>query len=233
MSGVAAERPSLAERVARRSGVNRASVDVVLAAHAVPPAAVRAAARTLSVRRLRVVGHKVGVPSAGPFDRTFRLPLGVVMAVGPNLRGKTSLLEAITLCLRGTPRELQPDVAGWLQAIECDVELNGKLLGFRIKLSGGAVTSGYVYEAQNETELERVPAPGTRVLLEAASAQEYADEVEALMLDRLGLEPILNVTKGDVNTHGWPTYFGALYPPSGGEKILLGVPRWPGWRAGC
>ena len=125
MSGVASERPSLAERVARRSRVDRARVDTVLAAHAVPVVAVPAAARSLRVLRVRLAGSKVGVPSAGPFDHTFRLPTGVLMAVAPNLRGKTSLLEIITLCLRGTPRELQPDVLGWLRSVECDVEATG------------------------------------------------------------------------------------------------------------
>ena len=230
MSGVASERPSLAERVARRSRVDRARVDTVLAAHAVPVVAVPAAARSLRVLRVRLAGSKVGVPSAGPFDHTFRLPTGVLMAVAPNLRGKTSLLEVITLCLRGTPRELQPDVLGWLRSVECDVVLNGNFLAFRLGLSGGVVTSGCVYQAEAAADLEReLPGPRTRKLLEATTAQEYASEVEALMLDRLGLEPIFNAVKGeDLQTHGWPSYFGAIYPPTGGDKVLLGPTAWGG-----
>ena len=135
MPADAYERPSLAERVAQRSGVDRARVDALLAAHAVPAVTVPAAARSLRILRMRLIGTKIGVPSAGPFDRTFNLQAGLVMAVAPNFRGKTSLLEIFTLCLRGTPRELQPDVRGWLQSVECDVELIGRFLGFHLELS--------------------------------------------------------------------------------------------------
>lgn len=96
----------LVDAVATRAGVDVAVVHEVLAAHGIATAAVPTAHRSLRVARLRLHGTKTGVPNAGPFDRTLTLPTGVVMAVGPNLRGKTSLLELITLCLRGTPREL-------------------------------------------------------------------------------------------------------------------------------
>jgi hypothetical protein len=220
------ERPPLAERVAKRSGVDRARVDTALAAHAVPVVAVPTAVRSLRVLRVRLVGNKIGVSSAGPFDRTFELPTGVVMAVAPNLRGKTSLLEVITLCLRGTPRELQHDVLGWLHSVECDVELNGNFFGFRIRLSSGSITSARVYQAQSEAQLAtHLLGTAARKLVDATSAEEYSAEVEALMLDRLGLEPIVNTTSRSddgVQTHGWPSYFSALYPPSGGEKVLIG-----------
>jgi hypothetical protein len=224
MTGMVSERPSLSERVAKRSGADRARVDVVLAAHAVPVVAIPAAARSLQVLRIRLVGVKVGVPSAGPFDHTFRLPAGVIMAVAPNFRGKTSILEIVTLCLRGAPRELQSDVLGWLRAVECDVQLNGQFLAFRLGLSDGAINSGLVYQAASQADLEeQVPENPIRKLLEATTAEEYAAEVEALMLDRLGLEPIVNAVKGgDVQMHGWPSYFGAIYPPAGGDKVLIG-----------
>lgn len=53
---------------------------------------------------------------------------------------------------------------------------------------------------------------------------QYEAEIQALMLDRLGLEPILAYAEstGIVQTHAWPTYFSAVYPPAGGVKVLIG-----------
>lgn len=85
------------------------------------------------------------MPGADPFGRTFEFPDGVVIAVGPSLRGKASILEIITWCLRGTPRELQQDVTAWLQAVECDVEINNAALGVRLMLDDGEVVEGTIY----------------------------------------------------------------------------------------
>ena len=60
-------------------------------------------------------------------------------------------------------------------------------------------------------------------MLTAASAEEYARAVDAFMLDRLSLEPLLAAIKtGGVQTHRWASYFGALYPPAGRDPVLIG-----------
>ncbi len=43
------------------------------------------------------------------------------------------------------------------------------------------------------------------------------------MMDRLDLEP-LHAKDGRVGLqrHGWPSYFGAIYPPAGGDRVLIG-----------
>ncbi len=216
----------LAERAAARAGADRRDVDAVMAAHAVPAAPVPAGARSLRVLRLRVAGTKAGVPSAGPFDTTLRFADGVVVAVAPNLRGKTSTLEILCWCLRGSPRELQADVASWLAEVDCDVLLNGSPVAIRLRLSAGRVVTATVLQAAEQSGLERAAAggPGVQVLASASSDEEYEAAMEALMLDRLGLEPIMNfvASTGGVQTHAWPTYFGAVYPPAGGEKVLIG-----------
>jgi hypothetical protein len=144
------------------------------------------------------------------------------MAVGANLRGKTTLLEAITLCLRGEPRELQRDVAAWLTDLECDALINGRPTGFRVAMRDGAVAGGAVLEADGLAGL----LPGgsaARTVLTAASAEEYARAVDAFMLDRLSLQPLLAAIKtGGVQTHRWASYFGALYPPAGRDPVLIG-----------
>lgn len=177
---------NLVDAVAARAGVDNASVLEVLAAHGIPTATVPTARRSLRVIRLRLRGTKTGVPDAGPFDRTFTLPAGVVIAVGPNLRGKTSLLEIITLCLRGTPRELQLDVASWLDAVECDADVNGVPLRFRLAMSGGQITEAAIAELPSDGAPGAAePVPG-RTLVTASTAAEYrAGSITDLQRDAL------------------------------------------------
>ena len=214
---------NLVDAVAVRACVDRAIVLEVLAAHGIPSATVPTARRSLRVTRLRLRGTKTGVPETGPFDRTFTFPAGVVMAVGPNLRGKTSLLEIITLCLRGTPRELQLDVATWLDIVECDADVNGVPLRFRLQISDGQITDAIIAELASEGSRGGAELILGRTLVTATSAEEYAAAVDAFMLDRLDLDPIYAAVRdGGQQRHAWPSYFGALYPPTGGDKILLG-----------
>jgi len=212
----------LAQRVAERTGVDAAVVAAVMAAQGVAAAAAPAAHRSLRVARLRLAGTKSAVSDAGPFDRTFEFPAGVVMVVGPNLRGKSSLLEIITLCLRGTSHNLQADVAAWLQAVECDIEMNGLAFGIRLVLADGTIGHGTIHQAPSLAELPG--AVGSRTpLVDAGSASEYADAIEALMMGRLDLEPLHAADKQvGVQRHGWPSYFGSIYPPAGGDKVLIG-----------
>ncbi len=214
---------TLVDAVATRAGVDSAIVDQVLAAHGLPTATVPTARRSLRVTRLRLRGTKTGVPEAGPFDRTFTLPAGVVMAVGPNLRGKTSLLEIITLRLRGTPRDLQLDVAAWLDTVECDADVNGIPLRFRLQISGGRITDATIAELSSDGSAGGAELVAGRTLVTAANAEEYAAAVDAFMLDRMDLDPIYAaVSGGGQQRHAWPSYFGALYPPTGGDRVLLG-----------
>lgn len=64
--------------------------------------------------RLRIRGEKAGEVEPGMFDETFVFDLGVTVIAADNLRGKTSILEVLTLFLRGEPRNLQADVLSWL-----------------------------------------------------------------------------------------------------------------------
>ncbi len=66
------------------------------------------------------------------------------MIAADNLRGKTSLLEIITLMLRGERRNLQADVLSWLEEVSLDVHINEQPLGFRLSLANSEITSGRV-----------------------------------------------------------------------------------------
>lgn len=216
-------RGALAQRVAQRSGVAVSHVEEVMATHGVAAVATPAARRSMRVHRLRITGTKDESAGGGTFDRSFAFPTGIVMAVGSNFVGKTSVLEIITWCLRGSPRELQSDVAAWLESVECDVEVNGRALGIRLRLRDGDLITGTVHDAAAVDLLDH--AVGTaRPLVNVSSQDDYAAALQELMLDRLGLEPMHNHDKVNRRTqrHGWPMYFGAIYPPAGGDRILIG-----------
>jgi hypothetical protein len=223
----------LATRVAAHSGVDTAAVETVFASYGVPTSPISAAPRSLRVLRLRLWGRKRDIPESGPFDTTIRIPSGLVMAVAPNLKGKTSLLELITWCLRGTPKALQQDVISWLEGVECDVMVNDVPHGVRLRLHDGAIADAVILTTNSVDELAtaRGHSPGNaRVIARAGSNAEYEAEIQAFMLDRLGLEPILAYASktGVMQTHSWPAYFGAVYPPAGGEKVLIGETAWAG-----
>jgi hypothetical protein len=56
--------------------------------------------------------------------------------VASNLKDKTSVLELITWCLRGSPRAmLQADVRRWLTQLELDATIAGQPMGFRLSLT--------------------------------------------------------------------------------------------------
>ncbi|WP_173141596.1 hypothetical protein [Kibdelosporangium persicum] len=215
------------------SGVDAATVDTIFASYGVPAAPVAAAPRNLRVLRLRLWGKKRDIPEGGAFDTTLKFPTGLVMAVAPNLKGKTSVLELITWCLRGTPKALQQDVLAWLDGIECDVLVNDVPHGIRMRLSEGAIADAAILQANSVEALAdaRGHSPvNARVIARASSNAEYDVEIQTFMLDRLGLEPILAYAAktGVVQTHAWPSYFGAIYPPAGGEKVLIGETAYAG-----
>ncbi|GIJ46998.1 hypothetical protein Val02_38840 [Virgisporangium aliadipatigenens] len=168
--------------------------------------------RPVRVLRLRIAGTR-SVEPLGAFDREFRLDAGLTVLVADNLRGKTSVLELITWCLRGTPRAgLQGVVRSWLSTVECDALVAGRPLEFRLRLRGGTLVEGRVVSADTE-------------LVHATDETSYGERVAALMMELLHLEPLESQSSRSAsgrNTYGWPSYFGAMYLPAGREPALLG-----------
>ena len=74
------------------------------------------------------------------------------MLAADNLRGKTSVLELITWCLRGSPRgNLQGVVRSWLSRLDCDVTVAGRLLGFRLVLKSGQLVQERSFRPPTKT----------------------------------------------------------------------------------
>ncbi|MFJ4001780.1 hypothetical protein [Streptomyces parvus] len=183
--------------------------------------------RGLRLHRLRVAGVRTGSLDPGRFDTTLRFSAGLTALVASNLKGKTSVLELITWCLRGVPRGLQAGVRHWLTELDLDVVVAGQPMGFRLDLRDGEITSAVVLMAPDVQALQAVRTPDAArdvtPAVRADSSDSYASRVQALMMDRLDLQPLVNSFKEtSTQTHGWPSYYGAIYLPAGGDKALLG-----------
>ncbi len=187
--------------------------------------------RSIRLVRLRVRGYKAGAVEAGAFDETFNFGLGVTVIAADNLRGKTSILEVLTLLLRGEPRNLQADVLSWLKEVSLDMHINGQPIGFRLSLETSEVAEGSILAGTiaDLAASDDSNATGTTELARARGSNEWSEQVSAFMMTQLGLEEmqVFNRARsedevGTIKSHGWPAYFGVLYPPSGADKILLG-----------
>lgn len=218
---------SLETRIADAARVPVEDVRNVFTTYGLPLVLTPARPRDLRLTRLRIAGVRAGKIAPGPFDTTLTFQNGMTALVASNFRGKTSVLELITWCLRGTPRELQSGVRRWLQHLDLDATVAGQPLGFRLDLTDGEISSATVLTAPAMTDLAslREPDPSCHVttLLEAADPASYVEQVASLMLDRLDLSPVVNTLKDtNTQTHGWPMYFGAVYLGSASTKVLLG-----------
>ena len=215
-------------RIAELADVSLADVRDVFATYGLPVALTPARPRTLQLHRLRIAGVRAGLVSPGPFDTTLSFNTGLTALVASNLRGKTSVLELITWCLRGTPRDdLQNGVKRWLRQLDLDVTVAGQPLGFRLDIVDGAISAACVITAPTAAGLIplRGPDPAAQVasLFEVEDAESYADHVAGLMMDRLDLAPVVNAhNETGTQTHGWPTYFAAIYLGAASSKVLLG-----------
>ncbi|MFD3937931.1 hypothetical protein ACFWSF_25435 [Streptomyces sp. NPDC058611] len=195
--------------------------------YGLPLVSTPARSRGLRLHRLRVAGTRTGSLEPGPFDTTLELASGLTALVAANLKGKTSVLELVTWCLRGSPRGLQAGVRHWLSQLDLDVVVAGQAVGFRLDLAEGEITSAVVLTAPDLQVLESVRAPDAQheitPVIRAGSSESFSEQVQALMMDRLDLQPLINSFKEtSTQTHGWPSYYGAIYLPAGGDKALLG-----------
>ncbi|MFD0013635.1 hypothetical protein ACFWI0_25175 [[Kitasatospora] papulosa] len=218
----------LETRIADKAGVPVDDVRDVFTEYGLPLVVSPARPRSLRVHRLRVVGERTGDVEPGPFNTPMTFSAGLTALVASNFRGKTSVLELLTWCLRGTPRsEMQNRVRGWLRRVDLDATIAGEAMGFRLDLADGEITSAAVLTGKDAAALADVRAPdparGVTALLRAASTDSYAEQLAGLMLGRMDLQPLVNSFKEtSTQTHGWPAYFGAVYLPAGGDKALLG-----------
>lgn len=219
----------LATRIAVRSGVPVPVVERLFQQQGFELDIFATLPRPMALRRLRIAGTRTVTP-LGPFDREMRFGPGLTVLAADNLRGKTSVLELLTWCLRGSPRpNLQGVVRGWLSRLECDAVVAGRALGFRLDIDGGELVDGRVLSGPDIASLDGAhaarPGRGIVEVLHGTDQASFATMVEKLMMELLHLERLESTSSRAHTgkaTYGWPAYFGALYLPPGGEQALIG-----------
>lgn len=217
----------LEERIAAQAKVPVEDVRYVFAEYGLPLVVSPALPRSLRLHRMRVAGVRTGEVQPGEFDTTLSFSSGLTALVASNFRGKTSVLELVTWCLRGSPKDLKKRVRGWLRHVDLDATVAGQPMAFRLDLTDGEIASAVVLTGPDTDALKLVRAPdparGITPLLRASTPESYAEQVAVLMLRRMDLQSLVNSFKGtSTKTHGWPAYFGAVYLPAGGNETLLG-----------
>ncbi|MBQ0990712.1 hypothetical protein KBX08_11485 [Micromonospora sp. H61] len=219
----------LPDRIALKAEVSRQQVLEVFQEYGLPLASSAALPRPISVSRLRVAGDRTVEPR-GAFDTTLSFGSGLTALVAHNFKGKTSVLELITWCLRGRHRDdLQGVVKSWISQLDCDAVVAGRALGFRLTMDHGGITDGRILSAPTIDALldlrEADHDLGVTEVVAVQDAAAYGDAVAGLMLDLLNLGRLENASTQAASgraAHGWPAYFGALYLPVGGDRALLG-----------
>lgn len=219
---------SLESRIAVASRATVENVRDVFNTYGLPLVNTPARPRGLRLHRLRVAGVRTGSLDPGRFDTTLRFSAGLTALVASNLKGKTSVLELITWCLRGVPRGLQAGVRHWLTELDLDVVVAGQPMGFRLDLRDGEITSAVVLMAPDVQALQAVRTPDAArdvtPAVRADSSDSYASQVQALMMDRLDLQPLVNSFKEtSTQTHGWPSYYGRSTCPPVGTRRCWGT----------
>ncbi|MEV8597298.1 hypothetical protein [Streptomyces sp. NPDC052012] len=219
---------ALEDRIAARAKVTVDDVRAVFESQGIPRGAPPARPRPLRIHRLRVAGVRTGALEPGPFNTTFRFGEGLTALVASNLRGKSSVLELVTWCLRGTPRE-KSGAIHWLREVDLDATVAGQPMAFRLNLDNEEITSAVAFSGPDLAVLETLrspdPAQGVLPLLRPATSESYAEQVQALMMKwmDLHLHPLVSAKQGtSAVAHGWPAYFGALYLPAARSPALLG-----------
>lgn len=217
---------ALETRIAARAKVSVDDVQTVFESQGIPLGVPPARPRPLRIHRLRVAGERTGALEPGEFDTTFRFGEGLTALVASNLRGKSSVLELVTWCLRGTPRE-KSGAIHWLREVDLDATVAGQAMAFRLNLESEEITSAIALSGPDQQTLQtrRSPDPthGVLPLFRAASSESYAQQVQALMMQWLDLHPLVSAKEGAAAvSHGWPAYYGALYMPGARSPSLLG-----------
>lgn len=222
---------NLIQRIAKKAKCSEDTVSQIMSDYGVTLETPNRQHRSLRFNRLRIRGTKTGGIEPGKFDRTFTFPAGITVISGGNLRGKTTILELLTLLLRGEQRDLQSDVLSWLSSLSLDIQLNGQSIGIRLQVTDSSISDAKILAGapkRLKSSDDDVATDVTEIAY-AKSNEEWTETIGRFMMNQLGLDTIQVFNKarnddeaGIIKSHGWLAYYGAIYPPSGADKILLG-----------
>ncbi|MFI1510840.1 MULTISPECIES: cell envelope integrity protein TolA [Streptomyces] len=211
------------ETVARRAGIEAGLAGEILARHGVRESGILPRPRQLLVKRLAFTGEKSG-KSTGTVDFSWDLGPGLWGVTADNLRGKSSILEIIWWCLRGSDA-LQADVRHWIHHVRLDAQIDNEPFTVGVDTTGSQLTGTLTVGIQEHAT-------------QFAGEAEFASVMDAFMMDRLGLEFLRGWRKdatadttdqattgsadGQVVVTSWPAFSHALLCRNRESDALLG-----------
>ncbi|WP_159068822.1 coiled-coil domain-containing protein [Nocardiopsis alba] len=213
------------QAVANRVDLEVEHVDEVLTRYGVRESGVLPRPHKLLVRRVQFSGEKTG-KSTGSVDFSWDVDEGLWCVTADNLKGKSSILEIIWWCLRGSDH-LQTDVRRWLHRVSLNAEIDGEPFQVSADITDRQLT-GELTVGHNS-----LPITFT-------GDKEFASVMGQFMMSRLGLEPLRTWRKGESNTNSdspdisaeksdgqvvitsWPAFSHALLCRNRENDALLG-----------
>ena len=212
---------------AQRCGRTSLEVEEALREAGVMLSSPLAASRTLRLRRVCVEGIK---PGGEVLSWEQRFAPGVwALTHGRNSAGKTSCLEFGVWALRGSPRDLPADVQDWVHRLEVDAVVGTRALRIVLEGLASARPQCTISCAPSEQALEMPTDAGFALVGQVTGAGEASRLIDQVMRRELGLDSTVlwdrsggRDGEGSTQTHGWSSYFGALYLNPGGTNLLLG-----------
>jgi hypothetical protein len=205
------------ETVAEKAGLEPRDAEGRLRRWGITPDRSAKPAPTLTIKQIRFNGEKRG-SIEGRFAFLWSdLESGIwAITSDKNFAGKSTVLEVILWCLRGTPKNLQDDVRHWIENVTLDFDIDSQ--SFQVAFTSTAVgPSG---------SLVRLRPDGTADEIDRfASDEGFSAVMATFMMRTLDLEPITSMqgTEGERQPieHGWTALSGGLYF-GGDHKQLLG-----------
>lgn len=205
------------EAIASRTHLSPPEAELRLRRWGIGPDRPGRPARSLIIRMIAFGGEKRGLIE-GPIDFAWSdLDSGVwAVTSGRNFAGKSTILEIVLWCLRGTPKALQDDVQSWLDRVSLDFDVDDQ--HYRV-----------AFEVANRVPhgtLARLRPDGVVDVLDRFSSDGgFTAVMSRFMMDTLDLEPLPAMQGAEglrrVVEHGWTALSGALYF-GGDHKVLLG-----------
>lgn len=207
------------EAVARRAKVDPKIAEQVLDTEKIRPSPHLPRPRVLRLLCIKFAGQKRVGGIDSPFSFDWPLDAGVnCLASDGNLVGKSSVLRVLLWALRGEPRNLQTDVRSWIRNVDVSFAIDGVRHQVAFAPKDGDV----------QGEVRRGNGASPRPIARFGNNGEFASCMGEIMCDALGLERLpswqsyAGSEDGQVISHGWPAYCGALVIAEAAHKVLLG-----------
>jgi hypothetical protein len=205
------------EAIAAKTDLAPEQVEKRLRGWGIVPDRAARPAPSFILKRLAFCGEKKG-ETTGPIDFEWTgLGPGVwAITSERNLRGKSTVLEVILWCLRGTPKNLQDDVRGWLKRVALEFAIDGEQYRIAFDLVDGMPQGRLDWLAPDNAYHPR----------ESFTSDEgFALAMSQFMMGTLDLDILPAMQGGEddkgVVEHGWLALSNVFY--LGGEhKVLLG-----------